>query len=133
LHLILHAPQFDRTYKTQRSGVTKAGQRLYRARKANCDICPLKDRSCPGQPHRKISQSIQEASRDVARDIAKTEAYVHSRRKQKKVEMLFAHLKRILGMAKLRLKGPNSARDEFHLAATTQNLRRLAKLVPAPA
>jgi hypothetical protein len=69
----------------------------------------------------------------VARDIAKTEAYVQSRRKRKKVEMLFAHLKRILGMTKLRLRGPNGARDEFHLAATAQNLRRLAKLVPVPA
>jgi hypothetical protein len=47
--------------------------------------------------------------------------------------MLFAHLKRILGMTKLRLRGPNGARDEFHLAATAQNLRRLAKLVPVPA
>ncbi|MBA4338510.1 MAG: IS5/IS1182 family transposase, partial [Hyphomonas sp.] len=92
-----------------------------------------KDRCCPGQPHRKISRSIHEASRDIARDIAKTEAYVQSRRKRKKVEMLFAHLKRILGMTKLRLRGPNGARDEFHLAATAQNLRRLAKLVPVPA
>jgi transposase len=125
--------QFNRTFKSQRSGVTKAGQKLYRARKADCDLCPLKDTCCPGQPNRKIMRSIHEASRDVARDIAKTEAYVQSRRKRKKVEMLFAHLKRILGMTKLRLRGPNGARDEFHLAATAQNLRRLAKLVPVPA
>jgi adenine-specific DNA glycosylase len=125
--------QFNRTYKTQRSGVTKDGQRIYRARKADCDICPLKDRCCPGQPNRKIIRSIHEASRDVAQNIAKTEAYVQSRRKRKKVEMLFAHLKRILGMTKLRLRGPNGARDEFHLAATAQNLRKLAKLVSVPA
>lgn len=42
--------------------------------------------------------------------------------------MLFAHLKRILRMARLRLRGPCGARDEFLLAATAQNLRRLAKL-----
>ena len=66
----------------------------------------------------------------MARDIALTEEYVTSRRQRKKVEMLFAHLKRILKLDRLRLRGPNGARDEFHLAATAQNLRRLAKLVP---
>ena len=47
--------------------------------------------------------------------------------------MLFAHLKRILKLDGLRLRGPNGARDEFHLAATAQNLRKLAKLIPAAA
>ena len=46
--------------------------------------------------------------------------------------MLFAHLKRILRLDRLRLRGPCGARDEFLLAATAQNLRKLAKLVPAP-
>ena len=72
-------------------------------------------------------------ARDVACEIAKTEAYVASRRQRKKVEMLFAHLKRILSLDRLRLPGPSGARDEFHLAATTQNLRKPAKLIPAPA
>jgi hypothetical protein len=125
--------QFNRNFKTPRSGVTKDGQRLYRAQKADCDICPLKDKCCPGQPHRKIARSIHEGARTMARDIARTDAYVTSRRERKKVEMLFAHLKRILGLTKLRLRGPNGARDEFHLAATAQNLRKLAKLMPEPA
>jgi hypothetical protein len=47
--------------------------------------------------------------------------------------MLFAHLKHILKLDRLRLRGPNGARDEFHLAATAQNLRKLAKLIPLPA
>jgi len=46
---------------------------------------------------------------------------------------LFAHLKHILKLDRLRLRGPNGARDEFHLAATAQNLRKLAKLIPVPA
>ena len=66
----------------------------------------------------------------MARDIAKTDAYAQSRRDRKKVEMLFAHLKRILRLTKLRL--PNGARDEFHLAATAQP-PQVAKLVPTPA
>jgi hypothetical protein len=44
--------------------------------------------------------------------------------------MLFAHLKRILHLGRLRLRGPSGARDEFLLAATAQNLRKLAKLRP---
>jgi hypothetical protein len=52
------------------------------------------------------------------------------RRRRKKIEMLFAHLKRILRLARLRLRGPNGAKDEFLLAATAQNLRRLARLRP---
>src|SRR5207237_1315542 len=77
--------------------------------------------------------SRHDFARDRARDIAATEAYVTSRRERKKVEMLFAHLKRILKLDRLRLRGPNGARDEFHLAATAQNLRKLAMLIPVPA
>ncbi len=45
--------------------------------------------------------------------------------------MLFAHLKKIMRLDRLRLRGPNGAKDEFLLAATAQNLRKLAKLRPA--
>lgn len=103
---------------------------LYRASKYDCDPCPMKGRCCPKEPARKVPRSIYEGARDMARDIAKTDAYVVSRRQRKKVEMLFAHLKRILKLDRLRLRGPTGARDEFLLAATAQNLRKLAKLIP---
>jgi len=105
---------------------------LYRASKRECDPCPMKLRCCPKTPARKVPRSIHEGARDMARDIAKTEEGRTSRRLRKKVEMLFAHLKRILRLDRLRLRGPNGARDEFHLAATAQNLRKLAKLIPMP-
>ena len=100
------------------------------ASKADCDTCTLKPRCCPGTPARKVTRSIYEGARHFARDIAKTDAYLTSRRQRKKVEMLFAHLKRILKLDRLRLRGPCGARDEFLLAATAQNLRKLAKLIP---
>src|SRR5712672_2353428 len=106
---------------------------LYRASKYDCDACELKPRCCPKMPARKVPRSIYENARDVARDIAKTEAYVTSRRERKKIEMLFAHLKCILRLDRLRLRGPCGARDEFLLAATAQNLRKLAKLILPPA
>jgi hypothetical protein len=103
---------------------------LYLASKHDCDACELKPRCCPKAPARRVPRSIYEGARDMARDIAKSEEGLTSRRQRKKIEMLFAHLKRILRLDRLRLRGPSGARDEFHLAATAQNLRKLAKLIP---
>jgi Transposase DDE domain len=64
--------------------------------------------------------------------IARTEDYVQTRRDRKKIEMLFAHLKRILRLNRLRLRGPHGAQFEFTLAAIAQNLRRLGKLTARP-
>lgn len=66
----------------------------------------------------------------MARALADTPAYERSRHRRKKVERLFAHLKRILRLGRLRLRGPSGALDEFLLAATPQNLRKLTKLRP---
>jgi hypothetical protein len=90
----------------------------------------VEPKCCPNVPARKIARSVHEAARDKARAIAKTEAYAVSRRQRKRVEMLFAHLKRILKLDRLRLRGPSGAKDEFLLPAAAQNLRKLAKLIP---
>ena len=42
----------------------------------------------------------------MARAIAKTAAFEQSCRERKRIEMLFAHLKRILRLGRLRLRGP---------------------------
>ena len=104
----------------------------YLATTSDCRGCPLKVRCCPKAPFRRIPRSIYEEARDVARALAKTKAFEISRRERKRVEMLFAHLKRILRLGRLRLRGPYGAQDEFTLAAIAQNLRRLAKLVVRP-
>jgi transposase len=122
---------YRRRFTTPRTGVSKDNMLSYRASKHDCERCSLKPRCSPNSPARKLLRSIHEGARDLAREIAKTEAYQISRYQRKKVEMLFAHLKRILKLDRLRLRGPCGARDEFHLAATAQNLRKLAKLIPA--
>src|SRR4029434_9380081 len=99
---------------------------IYRASQHDCATCPMKQRCCPNTPARKIARSIHEGSRDVARRIASTEQYGRSRCERKKVEMLFAHLKRILGLDRLRLRGLTGATDEFTRAAAVQNLRTLS-------
>ena len=105
---------------------------LYFASVLDCRNCLLRARCCPKMPARRIPRSIYEEARDVARALAKTKAFAQSRRDRKRVEMLFAHLKRILRLGRLRLRGPRGAQFEFTLAAIAQNLRRLAKLVARP-
>ena len=120
-----------RSFNHPRSHITLADTIIYRARQPDCAACPLKSQCCPNMPSRKIHRSIHEDARNVARQIATTPAYEQSCRERKKVEMLFAHLKRILKLDKLRLRGFTGARDEFLLAATAQNLRRMAKWMMA--
>jgi Transposase DDE domain len=64
----------------------------------------MKARCCPNTPMRKIARSVHESARNVARDIARTVAHQQSRKDRKKVEMLLAHLKRILQLGRLRLR-----------------------------
>jgi transposase len=112
--------------------VATDGETLYyRAKTRDCRSCRLKSQCCP-KASRRIPRSIYEEARDVARALAKTEAFDRSRRDRKRVEMLFAHLKRIFRLGRLRLRGPYGAQFEFTLAAIAQNLRRLAKLVVRP-
>lgn len=123
--------QYRHPFSIDREGVDPESFMRCRASKLDCDACSLKPPQCsPNMPARKILRSIHEGARDMARDIAETDAYVTSRRERKKAEMPFAHLKRILRLGRLRLRGPNGTRDELHLAAAAKNLRKLAKLLP---
>jgi transposase len=123
-----------RPFTNPRTHITQGDSIIYRSRQSDCARCPMKALCCPQTPIRKIRRSIYEAARDVARKIAKTDRYRQSRNDRKKVEVLFAHLKRILKLDRLRLRGPSGAHDEFLLAAIAQNLRRMAKkLCPPPA
>jgi len=104
----------------------------YRASKLDCDVCAFKMQCCPHTPARQIPRDVHEDARDVARALAKTEAFEQSRRERKKVEMQFAHMKRILKLDRLRLRGLSGAKDEVLLTATAQNLRRLVKFLCRP-
>lgn len=124
--------QFRRNYSDPNRGPDGKGVAKYRGLKLTCQACPSKEKSGPNTDFRSITREEHEDARQVARDIAKTKQYAISMRLRKKVEMLFAHLKRILGLGRLRLRGPCGANDEFLLAATAQNLHKLAKIFPAP-
>jgi len=128
---VYHCPA-GKTLTTTGTLVNGGTTLLYLARKHDCDGCKLRAQCCPKVPFRKIPRDQHEAARDIARSFAGTEAFEQSRRERKKIEMRFAHLKRILRLGRLRLRGPRGAQDEFVLAAIAQNLRRLAALVTRP-
>jgi hypothetical protein len=122
-----HLVRYRRKFKQPRSGITKANTINYRSSRHDCAACPMKQRCCAKTPYRKVTRSVYESARDVAREVAKTPAYRRTRRQRKQVEMLFGHMKRILKVDRLRLRGLSGAQDEFLLTATAQNLRRMAK------
>ena len=100
----------------------------YRANKNDCSACALKPK-CTKAPMRKVTRDVHEDVRDHVRALVNTEAFRQSSRERKKVEMRFAHMKRIFRLDRLRLRGLSGVRDEVLLTATVQNLRRLVKLV----
>jgi transposase len=118
-----------KTLTTSGTVVNQGTTRIYLGSTFECGPCHLKERCCPNTPARKIPRSIYEHAREVTRSLAGTPTFERSRQGRKRIEMLFAHLKRILKLGRLRLRGPCGAQDEFLLAATAQNLRKLAKLV----
>ncbi|OIQ80173.1 transposase DDE domain protein [mine drainage metagenome] len=128
---VYHCPA-GKTLTTTGTLVNGGTTLIYLARKHDCDGCKLRAQCCPKIPFRKIPRDRHEAARDVARSLAGTDGFDRSRRERKKIEMRFAHLKRILRLGRLRLRGPRGAQDEFVLAAIAQNLRRLASLVARP-
>jgi transposase len=103
----------------------------YRANKNDCSTCALKPK-CTTAVVRKVTRDLHEEVRDRVRALANTEAFQRSCRERKKVEMRFAHMKRILKFDRLRLRGLSGVKDEVLLTATAQNLRRLAKLLCRP-
>ena len=124
--------QYRLAHRLAKAKPPKNGLYRYRARKGDCDGCALKTRCCPKGTARKVLRSIHEEARDHTRSLMETDAYLQSRVRRKTIETRFGDLKWNLGLARLRLRGLTGARDECHLAATVQNLRRLAKLVAIP-
>ena len=122
----------NKTLTTTGTSINDGETLRYLASTSDCRGCVFKAQCCPRAAFRIIPRSIHEEARDVARALATTPAFEQSRRDRKRVEMLFAHLKRIMRLGRLRLRGPCGARFEFTLAAIAQNLRRLAKRVVRP-
>ncbi len=99
---------------------------LYRARKFDCDACPLKRGCCPKAPSRKVPRDIDEDVRDHVRALANTEAFETSRRARKEGRNGLCPPQTHPQTRPPAAQGPQRCRDEILLAATAQNLRKLA-------
>ena len=119
-----------RTYSDPARNAPEWKARKYWALKSDCIDCSLKAKYCPKSETRAIHREKYEIVREFARQCIASDFNQSASNRRKKVEMLFAYLKRILGLARLRLPGPYGVQDEFTLAATAQNLRKLVQLKP---
>ena len=117
-----------RSYSDPKRNAPVCKSRNYRALKSDCSKCELKTKCCPNSETRPVHRDKHEFVRDFDFQCSAYEVNPKAQALRKKVEILFAHLKRILGLRLLRSRGPCGVKDEFTLAATAQNLRKLAKL-----
>jgi len=71
----------------------------------------------------------QEPARQIARALAGTPAYKQSERARYKVEALFAGLKQQMRLRRVRLRRTWNVAEQFLLAATAQNLKRMVRFL----
>jgi len=114
------------------SGTVHRGTTLnYIAKRTECGRCRLKPRCTSGR-ERRLDRDVNQDARASVQARMATEPYRQSAKRRKKIETLFGDVKRNLGLTRLRLRGLTGASDEFLLAATVQNLRRLARHIAQP-
>ncbi len=118
--------------KLKTSGTVHDGATIkYIAKRSDCALCPLKPQCTSGR-ERRVQRDVTQEARDYTQSLMQTEAYAASSGERKKIERLFGEVKHILALTRLRLRGLTGARDEFLLAATVQNLKRLANHTARP-
>jgi transposase len=93
-----------------------------------CQGCPQK-KLCTPAAYRKLFVHWQEPARQIVRSLAGTPAYVRSQRLRRKIEALFSELKQRLGLRRVRLRRLWNVAEQFFLAATAQNLKRLVRFL----
>jgi hypothetical protein len=103
---------------------------LYYSTVKRCRDCTQKSRCTRGK-YRTIAIHTCEPARQRAHALAKTPAFAISQRARRKVEALFAELKNYIGLRRLRLRRMRFVREQFYLAATVQNLKRLVRFLSA--
>jgi transposase len=110
-------------------GVKQANQsHIYRATIRKCSDC-LQKTQCTTGRYRQIVVHVNESVRQRARERSRVPAFAVAQRQRRKVEALFAELKNQIGLRRVRLRRMKFVREQFFLAATAQNLRRLVRFL----
>jgi transposase len=129
-----YQPQENAYYCPEGKPLHYRGQRrssqgyLYRSTEAQCQGCPQK-KFCTRGPYRRLFVHWQEPARQTVRALAGTPAYKQSQRARYKVEALFAELKQQMRLRRVRLRRTWNVAEQFLLAATAQNLKRLVRFL----
>src|SRR5450631_3819215 len=104
---------------------------VYIGTRKRCGECAQKAQ-CTSSPLKYLAIHVHEAARQRARDLVNTPAFKNAQRQRKKVEALFAELKNQIGLRRLRLRRLKFVREQFFLAATVQNIKRLVRFLTQP-
>lgn len=105
---------------------------VYIGNRKRCGACPPKAQ-CTSGKYKYLPIHMHERARQIARALAATPAFAMAQRQRKKVEALFAELKNQIGLRRLRLRRLKFVREQFFLAATAQNIKRLVRFLSKPA
>jgi hypothetical protein len=108
---------------------------VYIGTRKRCGACSQRGQ-CTSAAFRCLAIHMHEPVRQRARELANTPEFAKAQRQRKKVEALFAELKNRIGLRRLRLRRLKFVREQFFLAATAQNLKRLVRFLskaPSPA
>jgi hypothetical protein len=101
---------------------------MYVATRKRCRECPQKAQCATGR-YRQIAIHVHEPARQRARERTKVPAFAAAQCQRRKVEALFAELKNQIGLRRVRLRRLKHVREQFFLAATAQNLKRLVRFL----
>jgi hypothetical protein len=93
-----------------------------------CGACSQKTQCTTGR-YKYLAIHVHESVRQRTRELAQTPEFAKAQRQRKKVEALFAELKNQIGLRRLRLRRMKFVREQFWLAATAQNIKRLVRFL----
>ncbi len=102
------------------------GSHLYRAQPSQCRGCPQKT-FCTATTYRQLTVSGHEEVRERVRTLSRTTEFAVARRARWKIEALFSELRNQIRLRKVRLRRLPHVGEQFLLAATVQNLKRLVR------
>jgi transposase len=100
--------------------------KIYSSTPTQCQGCPQKS-LCTSGRFRRLFVHQEEAARETVRALLRTPGYDHARRTRYRIEALFAELKQQMRLRRVRLRRLWNVSEQFHLAATAQNLKRLVR------
>lgn len=102
--------------------------KVYSSSELQCRGCPFK-KKCTRGKYRQVKVHWYEEARDIARSLYGTSSYAESSRKRKRIEGLFGELKTTIRLRRVRLRRLWNVAEQFLLAATVQNIKRLVKVL----